>query len=191
MFILPRSKEGRLPINLPLSHERARQLLDAQTHLDIWEQLWPTEENVGIINRYRGFFHPTRVAHLDRFFINVSNAVSNDQNAPSFHRLLKMLDGDPSLAPSIDTRSPRTRLKSQKTVLGKINRYRNKRAAHWDTEDEQMDPVLVGESRRLLRELQTVFNEIHRGYTGNTVWAFRFQEHTDTSRLLSSLRDSS
>ena len=43
------------------------QLLDAQMHFDIWEELWPTQEKVDIINAYKGFFLPTRDAHLDRF----------------------------------------------------------------------------------------------------------------------------
>lgn len=33
-----------------------KQLLAASAHLYIWEKLWPTEEVVGVIGRYKGFF---------------------------------------------------------------------------------------------------------------------------------------
>ena len=42
-----------------------KQLLAASVHFRIWEQLWPTEKVVDTINRYKGFFQPTRDAHLD------------------------------------------------------------------------------------------------------------------------------
>lgn len=117
-----------------LLDEVRKQLLDAQIHFDIWEQLWPTEENVHIINVYRGFFQPTRIAHLDRFFIKASNVMSNDPTSPSFYRVLNMIRKDVNLAPGIELRALRNRLKKQKNLIERIRQYRNKRAAHWDTE---------------------------------------------------------
>jgi len=105
------SEEQRLTEFKLLLGEVRKQLIDAQSHFDIWEQLWPTEENVRVINTFRGFFMPTRNAHLDRFFIKVSNVVSNRRTSPSFYRLLTMLSVAPSLAPGINIRSLRSRLK--------------------------------------------------------------------------------
>ncbi len=178
------AKEFRL-----LLDEARRQLQDAQTHFDIWVELWPTEQNVKVINAYRGFFIPARKAHLDEFFIKVSNVVSNDHRAPSLYRLLDMVDRMPSLAPGLNLPSLRDRLKKQKGLLRRIKRYRNKRAAHWDTDlSKPTEPVQLGESKEMLKELQDMFNEISSAHTGGQVWVFTILEHRDTYRLLDRLR---
>jgi len=172
-----------------LLEELRKQLLEACTHFDIWLELWPTEDKVGILNAYKGFFLPTRKAHLDQWVIKVSNIVSNDAKAPSFYRVLRMLDRNASLAPGVDVGALRTRLKSQEKVLKAIEQYRNKRAAHWDTTVAQpLDPVLVGDSRRLLEELEKIFNEVHYAHTRSQRWAFKLVQHGDTSLLLDNLR---
>jgi len=85
-----------------LLKELAKQLLDASIYFDIWEQLWPTEQVVGVINRYKGFFIPTRQAIIDQFFIKICNIISNDRRSPSFYNAFKMLDTNHNLAPDID-----------------------------------------------------------------------------------------
>ena len=66
-------------------------ILEANTSLDIWEQLHPTEDVVNVFNAYRGFFRPTREAHLDRFFIKTAIVVSEQPNAASLYRLLHII----------------------------------------------------------------------------------------------------
>jgi hypothetical protein len=172
-----------------LLEEVRRQLLEAHTHFDIWEQLLPTKEKVDVIEAYRGFFLPSLNAHIDRFYIKVSNVVSSDSRQPSLYRLLKMLTCNPALAPGIDVRNLRTRLGRQKGLLKRIDDYRDRRAAHWDMDNsEPLDPGQVSEIQHLLREMGGIFNEIHRAHTGHEVWSFRLMEHGDTSRMLSKLR---
>jgi hypothetical protein len=182
------SKKEQLSEFELLLEEVRKQLLDAQIHFDIGEQLWPTAENVDVLNAYKGFFLPTRNAHFDRFCIKISNVVSNDRRAPSFYRLLNMISSDPSLAPSINTRLLPTQLKAQKNLLETIQGFRDKRAAHWDTGvSEQIDPVKFGESHDMLKKLQDIFNEIS-GAHGNQIWVFKPMEHRDAARVLSNLR---
>ena len=172
-----------------LLEELRRQLLDSCVHFEIWEQLWPTDQVVDVLNRYKGFFLPTRAAHLDRFFIKVSNIVSNNPRSPSFYRVLKMLDRKPGLAPGIDTRSLRKRLRQHKVVLEGINNYRNTKAAHCDTRQAaQQKPVLFGDCKRMLKELQDIFNEIC-GASTKSVWSFKISQHGDTAAILSALKD--
>lgn len=170
-----------------LLEELRRQILDAHIHFDIWEKLWPTKENVDVLNSYRGFFLPTRNAHRDLFFIKVSNAVADDPRSPSFYRVLNMVTAKDDLALTIDVRSLKNRLKKLKGLLNRINRYRNKRVAHWDTDAIKLDSVLVGESRALLEELEDIYNEINHAYNGN-VWSFKIWQYGDTVRLLNDLR---
>ena len=165
-----------------------KQLLDACIHFDIWVQLFPTAQIVDVINQYFGFFQPTREAHLDRFFIKVSNVVSNDPKSPSFYRIFKMLDNSPTLASEVNVRSLRNRLKQHKEVLKRIEEYRNKRVAHWDTQEQaQRKPVLFGDSKRMLEELQDIFNEISSAHSGEE-WSFKYSQHSNTSRLLNVLK---
>ena len=171
-----------------LLEELRKQLLEACIHFDIWEQLWPTEEAVGVINQYKGFFQPTREAHLDRFFIKVLNVVSNDARSPSFHRIFKMLDNNPALASGVDVRSLRKRLKQHKDVLRRIKDYRDTRAAHWDTQlVAEPKPVLFGDSKRMLEELQNIFNKISGAHSGN-VWSFKYSQQSNATGLLNALK---
>ncbi len=152
--------------------ELRKQLLDASRYFNILEGLFPTKEVVDVMNRYKGFFIPTRKAILDQFFIKICNVVSNDRRSPSFYKLFKMLDNDPSLAPEVNVQSLRKRLKQHRIVITKIDDYRNTRAAHWDVQltVEKKSP-LYGESKKMLKELEDLFNEISASTTKH-YWSF-------------------
>ena len=115
-----------------LLEELRKQLLDASMYFDIWEQIWPTEQAVDVINRYKGFFQPVRKALFDQFSIKICNVTGNDRRLPSFYIVFKMLDTNHSLAPGLDVQSLRRRLRKHRTVLLAIDSYRNTKAAHWD-----------------------------------------------------------
>jgi len=110
-----------------------RQLLDASSYFYIFEQLWPTERVVDVINRHKGFFQPTRAAHLASLMIKVRDIVSNKDTAPSFYRILKMVEINPDLARDINVREVRRRIKKHRKTLEAIKDYCNKRVAHWVT----------------------------------------------------------
>ncbi len=172
-----------------LLEELRKQLLDASTYFDALEQIWPTARVVDVINRYKGFFQPTRKALFDQFSIKVCNVVSNDRRSPSFHKVFKMLDTNPNLAPGVDVHSLRKRLKQHRAILTAIDHRRNTKAAHWDTcQVASRKPVLYGESKRMLKELQEMFNEICGAATKN-IWSFKVSQHGDTTALLNHLNE--
>jgi hypothetical protein len=163
-------------------------LLGASVNLYIWEQLWPTEKVVGTINQYKGFFQPTRAAHVDGLVLKVSVVLSNDSNAPSFYRILNMIGANSNLAPDIDHREIKKRLRKHKEVLEAINDYRNKRVAHWDTSVEKLDKrVLLGPAKKMLEELKDISNQISASHSGK-IHAFRYLEQGDSNRLLEALK---
>jgi hypothetical protein len=171
-----------------LLEELRKQILDACIHFDIWEELWPTEEVVDVINQYKGFFLPTRNAHLSQFFIKVCNVLSNDPKSPSLYRVLSIIGKNPKLASGISTRAVKNRLKNHKEVLKGIEQYRNTKAAHWDTNiSEPKKPVLFGSSKRMLKELQDIYNEISSAHSGN-IWSFQPIPRSNTSGLLNELK---
>jgi len=144
-------------------------LLDANSHFYIFEQTWPTEKVVEIISYYKGFFVPTRAAHLDRLINKVSDIRSNKPTAPSFYRILNMIGSNPNLAPDIDVHEIKKRLRKHKKVLDAIKDYRDKRAAHWDTsvEDEEVGKPLLMDTKRMLEELEAIFNKISASHSNN------------------------
>jgi hypothetical protein len=172
-----------------LLEELRKELLDASIYFDIWVQLWPTPQVVDVINRYKGFFLHVRKTLLDQFSIKICNVLSNDSTAPSFYRIFKILENNPSLASTIDPKPLRKRLKQHRKVLDGIKHYRNKKAAHWDTQVvAEKKPVLYGDSKKLLKELQEVFNVIS-GAATKRVWSFKISQHGDTTALLDHLNE--
>jgi hypothetical protein len=172
-----------------LLSELRGQLLEASIHFEIWEGLWPTKDVIDVINRYKSFFLPSRNAHLDRFFIKVYNIVSNRSNQPSFYHVFSMINKDSALAPDLDVKSLRNRLKSHRTTLMAIEDYRNTRGAHWDTDiQSERKPILFGDCRRMLEELQRIFNEISGAATKN-VWSFQPIPSGNTQLLLNHLKE--
>jgi hypothetical protein len=165
-----------------------KQLLAASVHFYIWEQLWPTEEVVDIINRYKGFFQPTWVAHLDRLVISVTNILSHEPKAPSFYRILNMISRNPDLAPEIDVSKLKRNLKKHRPAIEAITDFRNKRVAHWDTSIEKLDkPPLFGATKRMLEALKATYNEISRAHSQRRL-EFRYSQQGDTVSLLEVLK---
>ena len=181
-----------------------QQLLDASTHFYIWEQLFPTEKVIDIINRYIGFFQPTREAHLDGLIIKVSEILSTKPNAASFYRILNMIGRNPDLAPHINVHEIRKRLRNHKKVVEAIKDYRNKRVAHWDTTCvKERDvpeyagikklgkPMFFGETKEMLAELQAIYNKISSSHSREIhIYAFKYGQQGDTISLLETLRKS-
>ena len=167
--------------------ELQKQLLKASVHFDIVEKLWPTEQTVDIINRYIGFFGPTREAHFDRFILKISDSLSSSQKSPTFYRVLKMISNNPDLALKINVQEIKRRLKNHRAALKAITNYRNTRVAHWDTTVSETESVLYGNSRRLLEELKDIFNEINASHS-KSVLSFRYSQQGDTINLLETLK---
>ena len=168
-----------------------QQLLGASSHFYIYEQLWPTEKVVDVINRYKGFFQPTRDALLDCITIKVSDIVSNKADAPSFYRILKMVERDSRVAPDINVRKVKQRIKKHRTTLEAIKDYRNKHAAHRittvrDVRKGKAYKILFLATKRLLKELVDIFNEIS-GSQSKSIWSFKYSEKSDVISLLDGL----
>lgn len=166
-----------------------RQLLDASSYFYIFEQLWPTEKVVDVIRRHKGFFQPTRAAHLASVMIKVREIVSNKGDAPSLYRILKMVERNPGLARDINVREIKRRIKKHRKTLEAIKDYCNKRVAHWVTsveDDKVKRPLLLG-TKRMLKEFGDIFNEISGSHSKN-IWSFKYSEQSDVISLIDGLK---
>ena len=130
------------------------QLVAAQVCLEVWEHLSNrSAELASALDRYRGFFVPTILPHQTLFFIKMAIATDHkDRRQPSLYEVLRLIEGEPSLAPGLDVGSLRTRVDRFADVIRRVRRARDRRFAHVDTR-KNPPRVKLGEYRRLLEEL--------------------------------------
>ena len=166
------------------------QLVAAQVCLDIWSHLMDrTEELARGLDRYRGFFVPTILAHQTLFFIKMTIATdAKDVRQPSVYEVLRIVEEVPSLAPSLNVASIRARLSPLADVMRRVRRARDRRFAHVDT-TKKPPRVELGEYRRLLEELKDCFWVISAAYgiTGEP-FVFNPAQGQHTSELLMMLQ---
>lgn len=62
----------------------ADELVAAYSHYHIWEQLWPSEESVKVLNQYRVFFHYTTAAHVQLFLLRISKIMEDRRDSVNF-----------------------------------------------------------------------------------------------------------
>lgn len=163
------------------------QLVDAHTHLYIWEKLFfRIEEEAEVLSLYKGFVVPTINAHTVRFFIAAANVLNRgDSRAPSVYRLVQMIEEDPALAAGLDAGQLRRRLEKHESARSQVMGFRNERAAHSDP-DPKTEPVRLEEATVLLQELADIVNEIQKASGGNAQ-DFLHWEHKDVDVLFEKL----
>jgi hypothetical protein len=181
-----------------LLEELRKQLLEACIHFEIYINTWPTKENVDVINRYRGYFIPARLAHINQFTIKISEILSNRITAPSFYNVFKMLKINPEFSPGIAIQSLSKTLRQHTKTKEAIINYRNISAAHSDVvpgivgiislneERKERKPILVGKCQKMLDDLKEIFNKISLHST-RKLWSFTPLEHYHTDNLLNHL----
>ena len=98
-----------------------------------------------------------------------------------------MLSEYPKLAGEINVAALQSSIDSQKGVVKRVIRLRNKQAAHWEVGATPED-VYIDEVRDLLIELQGIFNDIHKGIYPGETWSFQVLESSDTQTIMESLR---
>ena len=67
-------------------------ILEAKYNFHIWLEIFPVEAIVHILNRYRGFFIPTMMAHRKMVFLNLYKVLDTRKDSYHFHCLFNLLD---------------------------------------------------------------------------------------------------
>ena len=137
----------------------ARELIAAYSHYHIWEQLWPTEKSVEVLNRFKVFFHYTIAAHQQLFFLQIAKATEERKDSINLWRLLDEVAKYPNLVPrlsKLEIQQLRGRLEGHRNLLARIRIHRNKRIAHVDERHSWPDSriwqdnvVTIGEASSL------------------------------------------
>ena len=176
----------------------ASELIAAYNHYHIWEQLWPSEESVRVLNRFRVFFHYTIAAHSQLFFLHVTKVTEDRRDSVNLWRLLDEVEKHPSLVPRLlisKVRQFRERLKAHSEIIRRIRTYRDKRIAHVDERHSWPDSrlwqdkvVTVGEAKILLQDLESIFNTLSAAHDGQR-WSLKTIGLEDTTTLLKIMSD--
>lgn len=174
----------------------AEELIRAHSYYQIWKQLWPTEEAVQVLNRYRVFFHYTRAAHLQMFFMSIAKITQYGKNPITIWRLFSEIEEYPDLTPrlsGLEIGSLRERLESHNNLLARISVYCNKKVINIDLRDEWPDEnvwqdkaITIKEAETLLQDLESIFNKISSAHDGQS-WSFKMVGIDDTTYLLNEL----
>jgi hypothetical protein len=171
------------------------ELVWATCHFKVWEQLWPsTEEIANVENLYLNFFQLTRKAHNDQFLLQLSKILDRHRDSINVFKLIEMIEKKPGLITekSLDIDTLRIRLSEKEEVFKRLKTLRDKKLTHID---EQFHinanlrgsiHVYVGEARAILSDLAEILTEISVAHDGATP-AFETIGIGDTSELLKML----
>ena len=139
----------------------------ATSHINIYKQLDDRRQYQQVLERYPGFFNLSLEAHRKAFYINISNVLDHEPRAPSLHRVLRMIERCPDMAPEVQPRKMRRALNNLRELSGRSLDLRNTRFAHRDMSADP-SPVRFNESLALLTELQRLYNIIFLAHHNST-----------------------
>ncbi|MCH7971315.1 MAG: hypothetical protein IH960_09805 [Chloroflexi bacterium] len=130
-------------------------------------ELWPSDERVVILNRYKGFFWPTREALRQTMLMATSRIVDTDNRTIGIPVIVNAIRCNPELLPhasddllgKLENRSAEI----SETVV-KLTKLRNRRLAHWDRGEFELPPIEKQEMDRLIEQSKELFNDFSSAF---------------------------
>lgn len=168
-------------------------LFNAKMYYGVWLALWPTEEAVGMLNRWRGFFAPVRLALYGLTILQSAKMFDRDHRTISFPNLLKDASQNPTLIPHAaegELDELMGRMPSIEHSLDQLKALRDQRIAHHDATPKQAS-ILKGEMDSFLENTVTMFNDLSRIHARSGT-SFDYQEKRsvwETGQILEILRE--
>jgi len=168
-------------------------LLDALTHYAVWLGLWPSQENVDMLNQFSGFFFPVRRALLSITLLQCAKLFDTDPRTISLTNLLKEAKRAPDeLVPYAES-GALERMSRQiaevKRVRRNLTRMRNQEIAHLDANPKGGKTPLLGEMDDFIEMIQSVFNGLalandRRGFHWSHLQSSGVTDTMDVLRIL-------
>jgi len=176
----------------------------------VYLAIWPTEEIVDVINRYKDFFQPVRIALYYKWTMGLANIFDSDSGTVSIVNLLNIaIKNKEKLSQNIshkenlevedliqnllhkDIVKLREDILEHKITLEKIKKEHNQYLAHLDSNPKPLPQKLKGEIDSLLETVSSVFNKLSSGHDGH-LFSWSFQENSSsraTTEVLRILKD--
>lgn len=176
----------------------------------VYFSIWPTEEIVDVINRYKDFFQPVRIALYYKWTMGLAKIFDSGSRTASIINLLNIaIKNKEELAQNTphkedleaedltqnllyeDIIKLREDLLKHEVAIGKIKKERDQYLAHLDTNPKPLPKKLKGEIDSLLETVSSVFNKLSSGHDG-LLFSWSFQENSSsraTTEVLRILKD--
>lgn len=136
-----------------------------------WDAVWPTEETVKALTRFRDFFSPVRGALFEMLLLQVSKVWDGEGATISLPDLLDSAREDmEGLFPHATTRELDDMcelLAHEKTVLEHLKRMKDQHLAHLEAHPFDDATIRKGEVDNLVKSVQMVFNKVSVAYEGS------------------------
>ena len=138
-----------------------------------WQELMvEDQESASALNQYRGLFVTAREALLRAAILQFAKVFDYDSRTVSLPNLVRAAKNDPAgLIPRgvyEDLQEIEQKIESSKRVLSRLQTVRNQRTAHHDAAPSKNTKLLFGEMRRLVDEIDSMYNCLRRGHDGKT-----------------------
>ena len=141
------------------------------TYYSTWDAVWPTEETVKAVTRFRDFFSPVRGALFEVLLLQVSKVWDGDGSTVSLPDLLDSAKEDiDGLAPHATMRELDDmcdQLAQQKTVLEHLKRMKDQHLAHLDAHPFDDATIRKGDVDNLVKTVQMVLNRVSVAHEGS------------------------
>ena len=129
-----------------------------------WDAIWPTEETIKGLTRFRDFFSPVRGALFEVLLAQVSKVWEGEGATISLPDLLDSAREDmDGLAPHATTRElddMSEQLAQQKAVLEYLEQMKDQHLIHLDAHPFDDSIIRKGEVDNLVKSVQMVFNRL-------------------------------
>ena len=142
---------------------------DAVSYFSAWRGLMDVnEESAMALNRYKGFFTPSRNALLGLALLQLAKVFDFDRRTVSFRNLLAAAKNDPENLTPYATQAQleqiELQISSKAAVLERLKRLRDQRVAHYDSNAPERPSVPYEEVYGLVEEIKTMYNSLRVGH---------------------------
>lgn len=157
----------------------------------IWKELSTLSEGeAAALNRYRGFFLPTKIELRDAMLLELAKVLDENEKTVSLINLVRLLRRNRDLIPeeAEDRLTPERlrqlaqRLNGESSFRANLKRFRDQRLAHYALQLEGDTSLRHPNEERMIEAVVEVFNEIQsslaRTYTSFQKLADDAQRHT-------------
>ena len=141
------------------------------TYYAAWNGVWPTEETVKALTRFRDFFSPVRGALFEVLLLQVSKVWDGDGTSVGLPDLLETARDDMErLVPHATPREMDEMCEDmarQKAVLEYLKRVKDAHLAHLDAHPFDDATIRKGEVDNLVKTVQMVFDQLSVAHEGS------------------------
>ncbi len=170
-------------------------IVDGIVYFTAWRTLSDLDNDMArALNRYKGLFLPTQLSLKNMALLQFSKIFDCDARTSSLRNLLTVAIENQKLltshAKESDLQNIKRWIDDNENLLDRLKRFRNKRIAHHDSIYTRQS-LLFGEVKKLVDEVQSMFNLLRFGHDRSTTSFEYIVKDTErhTSQVIQIIRE--